>query len=112
MTDDGALLHRIISPKSKLPKVYEATLAQPLRGDEAAIFASGTLMRESEKMPLLPAQLGVLSPTSARLTLHEGPYHQVRRTFAAVGNPAEALARRGVGGVGHGKEACREGVCE
>src|SRR3546814_3932227 len=35
MTDDGALLHRIISPKSKLPKVYEATLAQPLRGDEA-----------------------------------------------------------------------------
>src|SRR3546814_4015644 len=50
MTDDGALLHRIISPKSKLPKVYEATLAQPLRGDEAAIFASGTLMLESEKM--------------------------------------------------------------
>src|SRR3546814_15492365 len=34
MTDDGALLHRIISPKSKLTKVYEATLAQPLRGDE------------------------------------------------------------------------------
>ena len=36
MTDDGALLHRIMSPKSRLPKVYEATLAQDLRGDEAA----------------------------------------------------------------------------
>ena len=35
MTDDGALLHRIVSPKSKLAKVYEATLAQDLRGDEA-----------------------------------------------------------------------------
>ena len=44
LTDDGALLHRIISPKSELSKVYEATLAEPLRGDEAAIFASGTLM--------------------------------------------------------------------
>ena len=62
MTDDGALLHRIISPRSKLPKVYEARLAQPLRGDEAALFASGTLMLESEKTPLLPAGLEVLSP--------------------------------------------------
>src|SRR5690606_4029573 len=71
MTDDGQLLHRIISPKSKLPKIYEATLAEPLRGDEAATFASGSLMLESEKTPLLPAGLEVLSPTQARLTLHE-----------------------------------------
>ena len=48
MTDDGALLHRITSPKAQLPKVYEATLAEDLRGDEAATFASGTLMLESE----------------------------------------------------------------
>lgn len=99
LTDDGALLHRIISPKSKLPKVYEATLAQPLRGDEAAIFASGALLLESEKTPLLPAQLEVLSPTSARLTLHEGRYHQVRRMFAAVGNHVEMLHRIRVGGL-------------
>lgn len=99
MTDDGGLLHRIISPRSKLPKVYEATLAQPLRGDEAALFASGTLMLESEKTPLLPAQLEVLSPTTARLTLHEGRYHQARRMFAAVGNHVEALHRSRVGGL-------------
>ena len=120
MTDDGALLHRIIAPKSKLPKVYEATLAQPLRGDEAAIFASGTLMLESEKTPLLPAGLEILSPTVARLTLHEGRYHQVRRMFAAVGNHVEALHRDQVGGLELGDlapgewrildDAAREGI--
>ena len=101
-TDDGQLLHRIISPKSKLPKVYEATLAEPLRGDEPGIFASGTLMLESEQTPLLPAELDMLSPTRARLTLHEGRYHQVRRMFAAVGNHVEALHRSAVGGLSLG----------
>lgn len=99
MTDDGQLLHRIISPKSKLPKVYEAALAEPLRGDEAGTFASGTLMLESEKTPLLPAQLEALGPSRARLTLHEGRYHQVRRMFAAVGNHVLALHRAQVGGL-------------
>jgi 16S rRNA pseudouridine516 synthase len=99
MTDDGVLLHRIIAPKSKLPKVYEARLAQPLRGDEAAIFASGTLMLEAEKTALLPAQMETLSPTRVRLTLHEGRYHQVRRMFAAVGNHVEALHRSRIGGL-------------
>ncbi len=101
-TDDGQLLHRIISPKSALPKVYEATLAQPLRGDEAAIFASGTLLLESETTPLLPAELEVLAPTRARLTLHEGRYHQVRRMFAAVGNHVETLHRSRIGGLALG----------
>ncbi|HVI57986.1 MAG TPA: pseudouridine synthase [Luteimonas sp.] len=99
LTDDGALLHRIIAPKSKLPKVYEATLARPLRGDEAAIFASGALVLESEKTPLLPAGLEALAPTRARLTLREGRYHQARRMFAAVGNHVEALHRSRVGGL-------------
>ena len=99
MTDDGGLLHRIVSPKSKLAKVYEATLAQDLRGDEAALVASGTLVLESETTPLLPARLEVLGPRHARLTLHEGRYHQVRRMFAATGNHVEALHRPQVGGL-------------
>ncbi|MFD0724344.1 pseudouridine synthase [Lysobacter brunescens] len=99
LTDDGVLLHRIISPKAKVPKVYEATLARPLNGDEAAIFASGTLMLESEQTPLLPAELDVLDAQRVRLTLHEGRYHQVRRMFAAVGNHVEALHRSQVGGL-------------
>lgn len=98
-TDDGQLLHRIIAPKSKLPKVYRATLAHDLRGEEGDVFASGTLMLESEKTPLLPAQLELLGPREARLTLHEGRYHQVRRMFAAMGNHVEALHRERIGGL-------------
>jgi 16S rRNA pseudouridine516 synthase len=98
-TDDGALLHRIISPKSRVAKVYEATLAQDLRGDEGELFASGSMMLESEREPLEPAMLEVLSPRHARLTLTEGRYHQVRRMFAAVGNHVETLARISVGGL-------------
>lgn len=98
-TDDGQLLHRIIAPKSKLPKVYRATLAQDLRGDEAARFASGTLMLESEHTPLLPAELEMLGPRDARLILHEGRYHQARRMFAAVGNHVLALHRERIGGL-------------
>jgi 16S rRNA pseudouridine516 synthase len=99
MTDDGSLLHRIVSPKTRLPKVYEATLAEDLRGDEADIFASGTLMLESEKEPLAPAHLEVVDPRFARLTLTEGRYHQVRRMFAAVGNHVMSLHRSRIGGL-------------
>lgn len=100
MTDDGALLHRIVSPKSKLDKVYEAQLAEDLRGDETERFASGSLMLESDDKPLLPAELEVLGPRHVRLTLHEGRYHQVRRMFAAVGNHVQSLHRSRVGGLG------------
>ncbi|MGH8030227.1 MAG: pseudouridine synthase, partial [Arenimonas sp.] len=50
-TDDGTLLHRISSPRSHLAKVYEATLASDLRGDEGATFAAGTLLLEGETKP-------------------------------------------------------------
>lgn len=98
-TDDGALLHRIISPRSAVAKVYQAELDQALRGDEAGIFAAGGLLLEGEEAPLLPAELLVLGPTTVRLTLHEGRYHQVRRMFAAVGNHVVSLQRVAVGGL-------------
>ena len=99
MTDDGLLLHRIVSPKAKLEKVYEVALASDLRGHEAGIFASGALMLESENEPLAPAAMEVVTPRHARLTLVEGRYHQVRRMFAAVGNHVEALHRSRIGGL-------------
>jgi 16S rRNA pseudouridine516 synthase len=99
MTDDGGLLHRIVSPRSKLAKVYEATLARDLRGDEGEIFASGRLMLESETTALAPAKLDVIGARQARLTLTEGRYHQARRMFAAVGNHVEALHRSRIGGL-------------
>lgn len=99
ITDDGVLLHRVIAPKSKVGKRYQVTLARPLRGDEAAVFASGTLMLEGEDTPLLPVAMESYSPYLASVTLHEGRYHQVRRMFAAVGNHVEALHRDRVGGL-------------
>jgi 16S rRNA pseudouridine516 synthase len=96
-TDDGALLHRLISPKSQMTKVYEARLARPLEGHEAALFASGTLILRGEDKPCLPAALEVTGERTARLTLTEGRYHQVRRMFAAAGNHVEALHRSAFG---------------
>ncbi|MDP1555550.1 MAG: 16S rRNA pseudouridine(516) synthase [Hyphomonas sp.] len=101
-TDDGALLHRLISPKSSLPKTYEARLARPLEGHEAALFASGSLVLRGEDKPCLPAQLEVTGERTARLTLTEGKYHQVRRMFAAAGNHVEALHRARFGGLALG----------
>jgi len=100
LTDDGALLHRIISPRHHIPKRYRVTLDRPLRGDEAAVFASGTLMLDGEDKPLLPAELTVLTETAAEVTITEGRYHQVRRMFAAVGNHVTALHRARIGRLG------------
>lgn len=108
MTDDGDLLHRIISPKNKLPKVYEADLASPLRGDEVALFASGEMMLESENTPLAPAVLQPISELKVRLTIVEGRYHQIRRMFAAVGNHVVNLHRSEIGGLNLGSLASGE----
>lgn len=97
LTDDGDLLHRVISPKRHVAKVYRATLARPLAGTEQALFAAGGLVLEGEDKPLAPAELEVLSPTEARLTVTEGRYHMVRRMFAAAGNHVEALHRERIG---------------
>lgn len=97
LTDDGDLLHRIISPRRHVPKVYRAGLARPIHGHEAELFASGALMLEADDKPLAPALLETISPTEARLTVTEGRYHQVRRMFAAVGNHVETLHRERVG---------------
>ncbi|MGD9719525.1 MAG: pseudouridine synthase [Sulfurimonadaceae bacterium] len=93
ITDDGALNHRLTSPKSDVVKIYEATLAQPLRGDETEIFASGTLLLHGEKKPLLPAKLEILAPDKVRLEICEGKYHQVKRMFGAVNNRVIELHR-------------------
>ena len=99
ITDDGPFLHRVISPKAQVAKRYLADLDRPLRGDEAELFAAGTLMLEGEADPLAPAALEALAPKQALLTITEGRYHQVRRMFAAVGNHVTALHRDRIGGL-------------
>ncbi len=97
LTDDGKLLHRLTSPKHHVPKTYEVTLARPLNGTEAELFASGTLVLRSETTPLLPARLEATGGQTVRLTITEGRYHQVRRMFAATGNHVERLHRAAIG---------------
>lgn len=99
LTDDGPLLHRLTSPKHHVPKTYDVTLARPLEGTEAELFASGTLILRSETTPLLPAVLEATGSNTARLTITEGRYHQVKRMFAATGNHVEKLHRAGFGGL-------------
>lgn len=101
-TDDGQLLHRLISPRSHIGKYYQATLAYDLRGDEIACFASGQLWLKGEKAPLQPAELTPLGGRRVSLTLYEGRYHQVRRMFAAMGNKVLTLHRTQLGGLSLG----------
>jgi 16S rRNA pseudouridine516 synthase len=100
LTDDGALLHKVISPRRHVAKRYHVVLERPLRGGEAERFASGGMMLPGEVKPLAPARLEPLGPAAANLTITEGRYHQVRRMFAAVGNKVAALHRDRVGGLG------------
>lgn len=93
LTDDGELNHKLTSPRSDISKVYEVTLAHPLKGNESETFESGELMLNGETKPLLPAKLEILSPTLVRLEIVEGKYHQVKRMFAAVGNRVVKLHR-------------------
>jgi 16S rRNA pseudouridine516 synthase len=97
LTDDGGLLHKLTSPKHKVPKIYEAELEVDLQGNEAEVFSSGKLVLEDEEEPLEPALLEVISPRQATLTITEGRYHQVKRMFEAVGNKVLKLHRSKIG---------------
>jgi 16S rRNA pseudouridine516 synthase len=93
LTDQTPLVHRLTSPKHKVPKVYRATVDRDLGEDLIPRFASGTLQLEGEKAPCAPAELRLLGPREAELTLTEGRYHQVRRMFAACGATVLTLHR-------------------
>ena len=97
ITDDGGLLHRVISPRNHVPKRYHVALDRPLKGDEAAVFAAGLLVLDGDTGPLAPARLEALTDVTAHLIITEGRYHQVRRMFAAVGNHVVALHRDKIG---------------
>ncbi len=97
VTDDGALNHALTSPRRHVPKTYEVETAEPLDASLVQIFASGELMLEGEERPCLPAGLEILDARHARLILHEGRYHQVRRMFAAVGHHVLRLHRSAIG---------------
>jgi 16S rRNA pseudouridine516 synthase len=97
VTDQSQLVHRLTSPKHKVPKIYRATVDRDLDPTLIEIFAEGTLQLEGEKAPLAPANLVIREPRIAELTLIEGKYHQVRRMFASQGWHVYTLHRERFG---------------
>lgn len=97
LTDLSPLVHRLTSPKHKVPKVYRATVDRDLAPGLVELFASGTIQLEDEKAPCAPAGLKIISPREAEVTLTEGKYHQVRRMFAAGGATVLTLHREKFG---------------
>jgi 16S rRNA pseudouridine516 synthase len=93
LTDQSALVHRLTSPKHKVPKVYLAILDREIPAGLADLFANGTLQLEGEKSPCAPASLHMRSSLAAELTLTEGKYHQVRRMFSSQGCTVTSLHR-------------------
>ena len=91
-TNDGDLLHRLISPKKEVPKVYYARHEGTASEEDAAAFAAGLTLRDGTVC--LPAKLEPLGPGESLITVCEGKYHQVRRMMAARGMHVEYLERR------------------
>ncbi len=95
LTNDGELLHRIISPKKRVPKRYLAQVERsPEAGAEAA-FEAGLTLGDGTKC--LPARLERRSGGEVLVTVYEGKYHQVKRMLACVGAPVVRLHRLSVG---------------
>ena len=96
-TNDGDLLHWLISPKKEVPKVYYAKHEGTAKQEDVAAFAAGMELRDGTKC--LPAKLEPLGPGESLITVCEGKYHQVRRMMAARGMTVAYLERRQEGGL-------------
>lgn len=90
-TNDGELLHRLISPKKEVPKVYYARHEGRGTAEDVAAFAAGLTLRDGTVC--LPAKLEPLGPGESRITVCEGKYHQVRRMMASRGMTVTYLER-------------------
>lgn len=105
ITEDGQWSHRVTSPKRACDKTYLVTVAVPLEEALVEKFKVGIQLRSEDKLSK-PAQLEIVSSNTARLTISEGKYHQVKRMFAAVGNHVVSLHRESVGQLTLGDLAC------
>lgn len=91
-TNDGDLLHRLISPKKEVPKVYYARHEGTATQEDVAAFAAGLTLRDGTVC--LSAKLEPIGPGESRITVCEGKYHQVRRMMAARAMTVEYLERK------------------
>ena len=112
-TNDGGLLHRLISPKKEVPKVYYAKHEGTAGETDAEAFAAGLTLRDGTVC--LPAKLEPLGPGESLVTVCEGKYHQVRRMMASRQMTVLYLERRSEGGLTLGeleRGKCRELTAE
>lgn len=91
-TNDGDLLHRLISPKKQVPKVYYARHERTATAQDVQAFEDGLTLRDGTVC--LAAKLEPLGPGESRITVYEGKYHQVRRMMASRGMTVVYLERR------------------
>lgn len=91
-TNDGDLLHRLISPKKEVPKIYYARHEGTAAEEDRRAFQKGLTLGDGTQC--LPAQLEILGPGESLVTVCEGKYHQVRRMMASRGLPVIYLERR------------------
>ena len=96
-TNDGDLLHRLISPKKEVPKIYYARHEGTATEDDVAAFAAGLTLRDGTHCR--PAKLKPLGDGESLITVCEGKYHQVRRMMASRGMTVTYLERRQEGGL-------------
>lgn len=101
LTNDGAWSRKISLPETKLEKTYEITVSRPLCDEYVAVFQEGIYFAY-ENITTQPACLEILSEYTARLSLTEGKYHQVKRMFGFFQNEVLALHRVSVGNISLG----------
>ena len=92
LTDDGALIHRLTSPKKHVQKVYDIETAEPATPGQIDALLRGVVLRDDPR-PVRAADCARTGERSLRMTLLEGKYHQVKRMLAAVGNTVVGLHR-------------------
>ncbi|MFT4862535.1 MAG: 16S rRNA pseudouridine516 synthase [Pseudohongiellaceae bacterium] len=98
LTNDGVWSREIGLPETKLAKTYEVTLAKPLTPEYIDVFAQGIYFAY-ENITTKPAKLEILSQNTARVSLIEGKYHQVKRMFGYFQNEVLSLHRLSIGNI-------------
>lgn len=91
-TNDGDLLHRLITPKKEVSKVYYARHEGMATEEDVAAFREGLVLRDG--LHCLPAKLEPLGQGESLVTVQEGKYHQVRRMMASRNMTVLYLERR------------------
>ena len=100
ITNDGALAHRLLSPKKHVDKVYYAKIRGRVTEEDVKRFSEGVNIGTEEEEWTRPAQLEIIKSdeeSEILLTIHEGKYHQVKRMFQAVGKEVLYLKRESMG---------------